>query len=80
MTAHGSKAEVSVPKLIHCARCGGEHESLTFKRFVQAVKSFGVDLYSHWCACPVTGDPILLVAEPEPVALKSDIDAIQERT
>lgn len=84
MTGHATKAEVHVPKLVHCARCGEDHEGLTFRRFVQPVKSFGVELYSHWCACPVTSDPILLVAELTPVATLDDLKelatALQVRT
>ncbi len=44
-----------------CARCGKDHNVVTFKLFTQAVvDSDNNILYSHWGTCPETKDPILL--------------------
>lgn len=49
----------------NCARCGQDHDALTFKQFQRPVtedkdKDNETILWTHWAVCPVTDDPILL--------------------
>lgn len=37
-----------------CPRCEGDHGSLSFQPFTAS------DEYTHWAACPKTGEPILV--------------------
>lgn len=41
-----------------CARCGGTHEELNWKRFDRPPPSDSGQ-YTAWATCPTTGDPIL---------------------
>jgi hypothetical protein len=43
-------------KVRGCARCGGDHRAVLFKPFRRAC-----DPFTHWAACPRTGEPILLL-------------------
>lgn len=43
------------PELFNCARCGETHHGLIFAPFTRPG-----DIYSHWCPCPTSGEPILL--------------------
>lgn len=59
---------VSISHLYNCARCGMEHEMLSFKKFVIPVQEAclgDVTIWTHWTICPQTGDPILLQALPD---------------
>lgn len=49
-------------KIIHCARCGGDHENVDTKPFAQPFR-LGVDTWTHWAPCPTNGDPILVTGE-----------------
>ena len=53
-------AEVKVEYLRSCARCGGEHRDLLFKKLTRPIlgKS-NAPLYTHWAPCPATGEPVL---------------------
>ena len=42
-------------KVERCARCGGNHELVTFRLFKEPPPDV-----THWGTCPTTGDPILL--------------------
>ncbi len=44
-----------------CARCGGDHDGLGFTAFVVPVElAPRSPSYTHWAACPKTGEPILM--------------------
>jgi hypothetical protein len=43
-----------------CARCGGDHEAVTFKKMDGPVIDDEKIIGTHWAACPKNGDPILL--------------------
>jgi hypothetical protein len=43
----------------HCSRCGQDHEKLIFREF----KHSDIALFTHWCLCPVTNEPILMLAQ-----------------
>lgn len=49
-----------------CRRCSGRHEGLPFRRFEPPLLVTAPALITDWAACPVTGEPILLVVEPIP--------------
>ncbi len=44
-----------VPRLVGCARCGGNHRHL---RFVKLRRKAGH--FTHWVLCPRTQEPILM--------------------
>lgn len=46
-----------------CPRCGSVHKELDWKLFERLVLGVG----RAWAACPVTGDPILLIERREVV-------------
>lgn len=48
-----------VTSVQNCARCDGDHKSLSFKEMRSPIECGSVDL-THWAVCPVTGDPVLL--------------------
>lgn len=55
----------------NCARCGGTHEELAWKRFeLQPGPPSDGGFYRAWALCPTTGDPIMFeiqeVQEPSP--------------
>ena len=49
-----------------CARCGGDHPALTFKRLQRPAKDFG-----WWARCPETGEPVLMQILPAPEGVKA---------
>lgn len=53
-------AEFNV-NLTGCARCGGDHSVLVFRRLARG--QTGVEHYTHWARCPTNGEPILMRAE-----------------
>ena len=46
--------------VLGCARCGQNHEGLTFKRFAQPIVDPDGTIWDYWTLCPVSDDPILL--------------------
>jgi len=52
-----TESALLVTNVSGCARCGQNHEGLTFRPFARARNPH----YSHWALCPTTGEPILLV-------------------
>ncbi len=54
------KPGIMIEVLRECARCGGEHRNLAFlelkRPFMGGNRSV---LFTHWCLCPTTGEPIL---------------------
>ena len=59
----GSTLEANV---VGCARCGGTHRGLVFKRMARPL-AYPDDLgaLTHFAPCPVTGDPVLLGHTPD---------------
>ena len=49
----------------NCARCGGAHERVAWKRFERPVEIEGAARIDLWAACPSNGDPILGIIESE---------------
>jgi hypothetical protein len=47
-------------RLSGCARCEGDHETVTFKPLTHAIELDDGTLYTHWGACPSNGEPILM--------------------
>lgn len=58
-----AKSEVELD-IENCARCGNDHENLTFHRFSNPPRCTTQQdkelLYTHWAECPVQGAPVLL--------------------
>ena len=53
-----------VPRLTGCARCGETHTGLTFKELIRVTDLYDADgdgPYTHWCLCPRTHEPIMMV-------------------
>lgn len=48
--------------VVKCARCGGDHLPMTFKKFTNPPQLYP---YTHFALCPATGEPILLVETDE---------------
>jgi hypothetical protein len=53
-----------------CARCGGDHTNLEFKKLTRIQ-----DEWTHWAKCPNIGEPIMLkiVKTPEEPVFPSNI-------
>jgi hypothetical protein len=47
-----------------CSRCGGDHDSLKFARFINLQSIFDVEV-THWAMCPTTCEPVLLWFEAD---------------
>jgi len=45
----------------HCARCGGNHDKLKFKKF----DTTSVGEATHWAMCPASNEPIRLTFTEE---------------
>jgi hypothetical protein len=43
-----------------CARCGEDHEKLTFQPFKRAVEPGSSEALTHWAMCPNHDEPILM--------------------
>lgn len=43
-----------------CARCGGDHEAVTFEPLTHEIADGDRVLASHWAPCPENGEPILM--------------------
>lgn len=52
-------APVRENNVIGCARCGEDH-ALRFTEFARPLETPGGVVFTHWAACPSTGDPILM--------------------
>ncbi len=48
--------------LISCARCGGDHEKLPFKKFTFPVIDLGSSTWDWWGMCPIRNEPILMLS------------------
>ena len=55
MTADEVQVDVFV-----CARCGGDHDSLTFLKLLRPTVLDGETLATHYSICPANGQPILM--------------------
>jgi hypothetical protein len=47
-----------------CSRCGGDHDSLKFARFINLQSILDVEV-THWAMCPTTCEPVLLWFEAD---------------
>lgn len=59
---------VEITGLRNCARCGEDHDQLLFKEFQRPTflrDEDGDGPYTHWCSCPTTGEPILMITTLE---------------
>lgn len=45
-------------RIIDCARCGGRHRSIVFRRFTRPLQR--EKRWTHWALCPRNGEPILM--------------------
>lgn len=52
---------VEFASLKGCARCGGDHEHMTFTKMERPI-----DDMPYWAPCPTNGDPILLRVAIDP--------------
>lgn len=43
-----------------CARCGGDHDDLTFHPLAANIEEDGHVLATHWARCPSNGQPVLM--------------------
>lgn len=59
--AKGSNVSLSEPLKIDvascasCARCGGDHQKLDFRRLARPSGE-----HTHWARCPYLGEPVML--------------------
>lgn len=44
-----------------CNRCGGDHQQVAWKRFVNPIVISDTEEFTAWATCPTTGDPIMFV-------------------
>ena len=51
-------AEVIIVSVKRCARCGGDHDNMVFKRLAKPVDMDG--MCTHWVMCPTNQEPILM--------------------
>ena len=50
-----------VEKLDYCARCGGAHVNLVFKKLMHSIITDEDHApFTHWAPCPVNGDLIIV--------------------
>lgn len=62
----------TVHRLRHCARCGGDHDDLQYKRFVNPIGD-EEGVWAWWATCPTTGDPILMRELSEPTEVRRNV-------
>jgi len=46
--------------VLHCARCGENHEDLLFSLFTNPIEDSDGTVWAYWAMCPITDEPILL--------------------
>jgi hypothetical protein len=46
-------------KVLHCARCGEDHE-MEFSKFSDNPIECDETIYTHWGLCPNTSEPVIL--------------------
>jgi hypothetical protein len=49
---------IEATNIVECARCGNDHEKMTFKKLKNASGK-----NTHWAMCPDVDEPILMYAE-----------------
>lgn len=55
---------IVVTGLVNCARCKGTHEEpMNFTRLEHPFVEGDGTAYTHWCPCPVNGQPVMLTRE-----------------
>lgn len=53
-------AETRTHGVVNCARCGGDHAALIYKKLQQPIEDGDLTLWEWWTLCPVTEEPILM--------------------
>lgn len=46
--------------VFHCARCGENHDAVTFQKFTRPIIDADGTVWQRWGMCPVTNEPILM--------------------
>lgn len=55
-----------VKLLKSCARCGGDHAGLAFRKLVHPIPSAVGGDFTHFALCPLRGEPILMrLSDPD---------------
>lgn len=64
--------------ILHCARCGDDHE-MEFKPFVRyPFEDSDGTVYYQWGLCPVTGDPVLIAKlTSEEIQAKRGVNSVK---
>lgn len=52
--------------VFHCARCHGDHVSLTFSPLTYPVEDDDGTIWDFWTLCPTNHEPILLRTQKPP--------------
>lgn len=53
-----------IVKVYSCARCTRDHSDIEFKPFHLNTISDPSGDYTHWAACPISNEPVLLRVTP----------------
>lgn len=56
----GTVKQHTLKNVKKCARCGFDHENLPMYKFDRPIWVLPRIEFTHWCTCPVSGDPILI--------------------
>ena len=52
---------VTASNIVNCARCGGSHAPIVFRRLRQPVVDNDGKQWTHWAGCPTNGEPLLMI-------------------
>lgn len=57
---------MKVRNIRNCSRCGGDHDEVEAKKMERphAPSEAHPLVWTHWAACPTSGDPILIMVTP----------------
>ena len=50
-------------RLLNCARCGGDHEAISYEKLHNPITDGDGTVWDWWAACPTNGQPILMREE-----------------
>jgi hypothetical protein len=71
----GAHKPIIILPVIHCARCGENHEALAYVKFDRPIQDEDGTAWWYWATCPTTNDPVLMRSandEYTPQALRDD--------
>lgn len=60
-----NEPQVKVIGVLNCARCGGDHKALKYRKLRQPIEDGDTTLWEWWATCPTTGEPILMRIYPD---------------